>query len=188
MPNLTLGVTGGWLGITDIIGHESGGTQACDCPRIKIRTHSIRRRPGSATAGPQLASCCFGDFLAANSTGTKPPAGEVGLRLLIQCRFFRWRSRVLKFKPRLWQNSLRRKPLLETQPPVAEPPLACVALALTTRFCGNPDTWTQTPPVEQACWSDVYGDLAGDGAYLHWLDTTSGAQPSRPGQMASATG
>src|SRR5271163_1458013 len=73
---------------------------------------SIRRPPSSTRASPQLGSCCVGDFLAANSTGTKLPAEEVGLRLLFQRRFFRWRSRVLKLKPRLWQNSLRRIPLL----------------------------------------------------------------------------
>ena len=65
---------------------------------------SIRRPPGSTTASPQLGSCCFGDFLAANSTGTKRPAEEIGLRLLFQRSFFRWRSSVLKLKPRLWQN------------------------------------------------------------------------------------
>jgi len=71
--------------------------------------------PGSTTASPQVGSCSFGDFLAANSTGTNRPAEEVGLRglrHLFQRRFFRWRSRVLKLKPRLWQNSLRRIPLL----------------------------------------------------------------------------
>jgi hypothetical protein len=31
------------------------------------------------------------DFLAANSTGTKRPAAEIGLRLLFQRGFFRWR-------------------------------------------------------------------------------------------------
>jgi len=40
------------------------------------------------------------------------PAEETGLNLLFQRRFFRWRSSVLKLKPRLWQNSLRRIPLL----------------------------------------------------------------------------
>jgi hypothetical protein len=67
--------------------------------------------PGTTTASPQLGSCCVGDFLAANS-GTNRPVEEVGLRLLFQRRFFRWRSSVLKLKPRLWQNSLRRIPLL----------------------------------------------------------------------------
>ncbi len=46
------------------------------------------------------------------STGTKRPAEETGLRLLFQRSFLRWRSSVLKLKPRLWQNSLRRIPLL----------------------------------------------------------------------------
>ena len=78
----------------------------------KLGCTSIRRPPGSTTARPQLGSCCFGDFLAANSTGTKRPAEEIGLRLLFQRSFFRWRSSVLKLKPRLWQNSLRRIPLL----------------------------------------------------------------------------
>ena len=52
--------------------------------------------PGSTTTSPQLGSCRVGDFLASNSTGTNRPAEEVGLRLLFQRRFFRWRSRVLK--------------------------------------------------------------------------------------------
>jgi hypothetical protein len=43
---------------------------------------------------------------------TNRPAEEAGLRLLFQRRFFRWRSSVLKLKPRLWRNSLRRMPLL----------------------------------------------------------------------------
>jgi hypothetical protein len=38
-------------------------------------------------ASQQLGSCCFGDFLAANSTGTKRPAEEIGLRLLFQRSF-----------------------------------------------------------------------------------------------------
>ena len=74
---------------------------------------SIRRPPGSTTASPQLDSCCAGDFLAANSTFTnRPPAEVTALRLLFEQRFFRWRSSVLKLKPRLSQNSLRRTPLL----------------------------------------------------------------------------
>jgi hypothetical protein len=64
------------------------------------------------SASPQPASCCVGDFLAANSTGTKRPPEETGLRLLFQRSFLRWRSSVLKLKPRFWQNSLRRIPLL----------------------------------------------------------------------------
>ena len=68
--------------------------------------------PGSTTASPQLGSFCAGDFLAANSTGSNRPAEEIGLRLLFQRSFFRWRSSVLKLKPRLRQNSLRRTPLL----------------------------------------------------------------------------
>ena len=72
----------------------------------------MRRPPGSTTASPQVASSCVGDFLAANSTGTKRPAEVIGLRLFFQRGFFKWRSSVLKLKPRLWQNSLRRTPLL----------------------------------------------------------------------------
>ncbi len=78
----------------------------------KSGSTSMRHPLGSTTASPQPGSCCVCDFLAANSTGTKRPAEEIGLRLLFQRRFFRWRSRVLKLKPRLWQNSLRRIPLL----------------------------------------------------------------------------
>jgi hypothetical protein len=72
----------------------------------------MRRPPGSTTASPQLGSCRVGDFLAANSTGTNRLAEETSPPLLFQRRFFRWRSSVLKLKPRLWQNSLRRIPLL----------------------------------------------------------------------------
>jgi len=72
----------------------------------------MRRPPDNTTASPQPGSCRVGDFLAATSTGTNRPTEEVGLRLFFQRRFFRWRSRVLKLKPRLWQNSLRRIPLL----------------------------------------------------------------------------
>ena len=69
---------------------------------------SIRRPPGSTTASPQLGSCCVGDFLAANSTGTNRPA----VLFLFQRCFFRCRSSVPKLKPRLRQNSVRRMPLL----------------------------------------------------------------------------
>jgi hypothetical protein len=55
--------------------------------------------PCSTTASPQLGSCCVGDFLAANFTGTKRLAEEIGLRLLFQRSLFRWRSSVLKLKP-----------------------------------------------------------------------------------------
>src|SRR6266550_9541076 len=42
--------------------------------RAKIRMY-LDPAPGSTTASPQLGSCCVGDFLAANSTGTnRPPA------------------------------------------------------------------------------------------------------------------
>ena len=71
----------------------------------------MQRPPGSTTASPPFALCCIGEVLAANSTGTNRLAGEAGLCLLPQRRFFRWRSSVLKLKPRLSQNSLRRIPL-----------------------------------------------------------------------------
>jgi hypothetical protein len=62
----------------------------------------VRISGTDTTASPQLGSCCVaGDFLAANSTFTNRAAEEAGLRLLFQHRFFRWRSRVLKLKPRL---------------------------------------------------------------------------------------
>src|SRR6266852_2647760 len=40
---------------------------------------SIRRPPDSTTASPQLGSCCVGDFLAANSTGSNRPAEKAAL-------------------------------------------------------------------------------------------------------------
>jgi hypothetical protein len=78
---------------------------------MKIRMY-LDPAPASTTASPQLDSFGAGDFLVANSTGTNRPGEKVGLRLFFQRRFFRWRSRVLKLKPRLWQNSLRPIPLL----------------------------------------------------------------------------
>ena len=48
----------------------------------------MRRPPGSTTASPQLGSCCIGDFLVANSTGTNRPAEEAALLLLFFQRCF----------------------------------------------------------------------------------------------------
>ena len=79
---------------------------------VRSGRHRIGRSAKPGENRGKLGSCCFGDFLAANPTGTKRPAEEIGLRLLFQRGFFRWRSSVLKLKPRLWQNSLRRIPLL----------------------------------------------------------------------------
>ena len=79
------------------------------------------------SASPQLGSCCFGDFLAVNSTGTKrPPAGAL-LVFLFHRRFLRWRSSVPKLKPRLRQNSLRRIPLLANSDTNCGTPLASSA-------------------------------------------------------------
>jgi hypothetical protein len=50
-----------------------------------------------------------------------------------QARFSRFVTST-KYNPRLWQNSLRRIPLLTTQPPTAELQLVYVAWALTTLF------------------------------------------------------
>jgi len=86
--------------------------QALERTRIKIRTHLDPAPARQYYCQPRSRVVCVGDFFAANSTFTNSPAKEVGPRLLFQRRFFRWRSRVLKLKPRLWQNSLRRIPLL----------------------------------------------------------------------------
>ena len=72
----------------------------------------MRRPPVSTTARPQLASCCVGDLLAANSTGTNRPAEEDARLFFFQRWFLRCRFSVPKLKPRLRQNSLRRIPLL----------------------------------------------------------------------------
>jgi len=50
---------------------------------------SIRRSPDSTTASPQLGSCCVGDFLAANSTGTNRLVEEALLLFLFERCFFR---------------------------------------------------------------------------------------------------
>jgi len=55
---------------------------------------SIRRPPGSTTTSPQLGSCCFGDFLAATSTGTRRPTEETTLLFLFQRCSFRCRFSV----------------------------------------------------------------------------------------------
>jgi hypothetical protein len=68
--------------------------------------------PGSTTASPQVGSCSFGDFLAANSTGTNRPAEEAAGLFLFQRCSFRCRFSVPKLNRRLRQNSLRRIPLL----------------------------------------------------------------------------
>src|SRR5271157_5428635 len=78
----------------------------------KSRCTSIRRPPDNTTASPQLGSRSAGDFLMANSTGIRWLSAGVHLVFLFHRRFFRWRSSVLKLKPRLWQNSLRPIPLL----------------------------------------------------------------------------
>jgi hypothetical protein len=49
-----------------------GGTSVSrrgTCDRRICTKPLARRTRGSTTASPQLGSCCFGDFLAANSTG-----------------------------------------------------------------------------------------------------------------------
>ena len=87
--------------------------QALERTRIKIRMHldpaPARQHHGQPTTRFVL--------LSAISWPPTPPAPtdrpkKLALRLLFQRRFFRWRSSVLKLKPRLWQNSLRRIPLL----------------------------------------------------------------------------
>ena len=73
---------------------------------------SIRRPPDSTTASLQLASCCVGGFLTANSTGIKRPAEEVARLCFFQRCSFKCRFSVPKLNRRLRQNSLRRIPLL----------------------------------------------------------------------------
>jgi len=63
--------------------------QALERMRIKIRLHLDPEPARQHHASPQLGSCCFADSLAANSTATKRPAEEIGLRLLFQRSFFR---------------------------------------------------------------------------------------------------
>jgi hypothetical protein len=95
--------------------------------------------------------CCISDFLAANSTGTKRPAEEIGLRLLFQRNFFRWRSSVLKLKPRLWQNRSAAYRCSQTRPPTAEPPLGYVAWALTTLFLRSSGQLQHRPRLSNRC-------------------------------------
>src|SRR5207244_1993232 len=56
--------------------------------RAKIRIYLDPAPDRQPTASPQLGSCCVGDFLAANSTGTNRPAAEAALLFLFQRRFF----------------------------------------------------------------------------------------------------
>jgi hypothetical protein len=116
------------------------------------------------------------------------PSTRAGLRLLFQRRSFRWRSRVLQLKPRLWQKSLRRIPLFTNS--------ATNLFNLRSRtslgrrqlcFCGHPDTSTQPPPVEQVCWSDAYTRLANETAYgKARSDAAPKSVANKKGQTTSA--
>jgi hypothetical protein len=119
--------------------------QAFESTRIKIRMYldpaPARQHHGQPTTRFLLRQ----QFPGVQLPGTNRPAEEVGLRLLFQRSFFRWRSRVPKRKPRLWQNSLRRMPLLTNSATNAEPPLAYVAWALTTLFLGSFEHFNTDP-------------------------------------------
>jgi hypothetical protein len=73
---------------------------------------SILRPPDKTTANPQLDSLSNADFLLANSTATNWLFAQALFLLLFLRCFFRWRSSVLKLKPRLRQNSRGRMPLV----------------------------------------------------------------------------
>jgi len=57
-----------------------------------------------------------------------------------QRRFFRWRSSVLKLKPRLWQNSLRRIPLLTNSATNCWTSARVPLCSPLTRTCANEKT------------------------------------------------
>ena len=125
---------------------------------------SIRRPPGSTTASPQLGLCCFGDFLASSSTATNWPAEETGLCILFHCRFFRWRSSVLKLKPRLWQTRSVAYRCSQTRPLTAELRRGYVAWALTTLFLRSSATLQHRPRLSNRC---VGQTLTNSFAYGH---------------------
>ncbi len=81
------------------------------CPFPRLLSNSILRRdvdPVRAETTPLSTILC--DTLERIGRGVvrvKPVISRMPSR-----RFFRWRSSVLKLKPRLWQNSLRGMPLL----------------------------------------------------------------------------
>jgi hypothetical protein len=68
-------------------------------------------RPRSTTASPQLGSCCVGDFLAANSTGTNRPPRNF-LVFLFQRVASSDGDPACRSSNPTRQNSLRRMPLL----------------------------------------------------------------------------
>jgi len=120
---------------------------------------SIWRPPGSTTASPQLGSCCFGELLATNSTCIRRPTEEINLRLLFQRRFFRWQSSVLSSNLDSGKTRSAAYRCSQTRPPTAGLPHGYVAWALTILFLRSSGHSTQTPPVEQVCWSDAYGGV-----------------------------
>ena len=52
--------------------------------------------------------------------------------------------------------------------PIAELLHGYVAWVLTARFCGHPDTSTQTPSVEQVCWSGAYATTVDFRSTVHF--------------------
>jgi hypothetical protein len=101
----------------------------------KSRYTSIRRPPGRTTASPQLDPRSGDDFLAANSTFTnRLPAEETALRLVFQCRFFRWRSVCRSSNPDFGKTRSAAYRCSQIQPPTAELPLVYVAWVPTTPF------------------------------------------------------
>src|ERR1022692_2712990 len=121
---------------------------------------SIRCPPDNTTASPQLGSCCVGDFLAANSTGTNRPnwpAEEAALLFLFQRCFFRCRFSVPKLKPRLRQNSLRRMPLVTNSATICRTSARVRRLGATNFFSMVIELLQHRhDSAKQVCWSNAY--------------------------------
>jgi len=80
--------------------------------RVKITLHLDSTTARQHHGQPGTRFVLRRRFPGCQLHGHQTTPEEIGLRLFFQRSFFRWRYSVLKLKPRLWQNSLRRIPLL----------------------------------------------------------------------------
>jgi hypothetical protein len=123
--------------------------------------HPIQRPPGSTTASPQLGSSCVGDFLEANSTRTKRPAEEVGLRPPSNAAFSGWRSRMLSSNLDSGETRSSAYRCSQTRPPTAQRQHGYVAWDADNSVFAVIRTPRHRPHLSQVCWSDAYDHVMG---------------------------
>jgi hypothetical protein len=117
-----------------------------------------------------------GDFLAANSTGTKQPAEEVGLLPVFHRPCFRWQSRVLNLKPDSQTRSAAYR-CSQTRPPTAEAPHSYIAWALTALFLRSSGHCNTDPACRTRVLLRLLRVLRGAYTPLHHGDTETRRDP-----------